>query len=248
MTDGRDDPTPTGGSGVEPPAGLPAGLREPFVPPPPRPGLGAGVAVLLGSAAMAALWAALVGVGPAVLDSALLAESVDARSGELTASAILVTDVGSTLVMAVLAVSAGAWSWYRGRRADAVLAIGAMVGASIVFRLLKIVIARPRPPEISRLVVETNESLPSGHATMSTVVLGTLVVLGWARRRLVGRVLLVAGAAAWVGAVGATRIYLGVHWFSDVVAGWLVGAAWLAVCVALWSWWRARHPAVAVVT
>ncbi|MGH8965104.1 MAG: phosphatase PAP2 family protein, partial [Actinomycetes bacterium] len=58
----------------------------------------------------------------------------------------------------------------------------------------------------------------------------------------VRRAVLVAVAALWVGAVGFTRIYLGVHWFSDVLAGWLVGAAWLAACVALWTWWRSRRP------
>jgi undecaprenyl-diphosphatase len=51
---------------------------------------------------------------------------------------------------------------------------------------------------------------------------------------------MVAAAALWVGAVGMTRVYLGVHWFSDVVAGWLVGGAWLAICAAVWSGGRAR--------
>jgi undecaprenyl-diphosphatase len=78
---------------------------------------------------------------------------------------------------------------------------------------------------------------------MSIVVIGTVVVLAWGGSTAVVRTALVGAATVWVGAVGATRIYLGVHWFSDVVAGWLVGAAWLALCVALWSRWRVRRPA-----
>jgi membrane-associated phospholipid phosphatase len=74
------------------------------------------------------------------------------------------------------------------------------------------------------------------------VVIGTLVVLGWPDGIAAVRVAMVAAAALWVGAVGTTRIYLGVHWFSDVVAGWLVGGAWLALCVAVWTWWQARRP------
>ncbi len=53
---------------------------------------------------------------------------------------------------------------------------------------------------------------------------------------------MLAAAALWVGAVGATRVYLGVHWLSDVLAGWAVGAAWLALCVLAWKRWYARHP------
>jgi undecaprenyl-diphosphatase len=142
--------------------------------------------------------------------------------------------------MAVLAVLVGVFCWFRGRRADAVLAVVAMGTASLVFTTIKNVTDRARPPVADRLVTVGNQSLPSGHAMMSMVVIGTIVVLSWSRLAGRGRAVLVVLAAAWVGAVGATRVYLGVHWFSDVVAGWLVGAAWLAVCVAVWSWWRAR--------
>jgi membrane-associated phospholipid phosphatase len=226
-----------------PPGSPPAGLAEQLPTPAPRPTLGAGVAVLLALAAAAAFWAALTGAGPALADWGLLDESIEARTGGLTAVAVVLTDVGSTAAMAVLAVAVGAWLWYRGRRADAVFVVGTMAGASAVFRGLKIFFDRPRPPAVDRLVNETNESLPSGHATMSIVVIGSLVVLAWAGRRVAARVAMVVAAAIWVGAVGATRIYLGVHWFSDVLAGWLVGGAWLALCVALWSWWRARTAA-----
>jgi membrane-associated phospholipid phosphatase len=224
-------------SGSPPPAGLggPAPLAT------PRPAVGAAVAVLLGIAAVAGLWAALTGVGPAHLDGELLGESIRSRTDVLTAGAVIVTTLGNTVAMSVLAAAVGGWCWYAGRRADAVLTIGAMAGASVVFRGLKELLDRPRPPLEGRLVVATSESLPSGHATVSIVVIGTLVVLAWPGRSPLQYTVLVAAAALWVGAVGLTRIYLGVHWFSDVLAGWLVGGAWLALCVAAWSWWRARR-------
>ena len=196
--------------------------------------------VLLGAAAAAALYVGAAGAGPTSTDLAVLSETLELRSGGLTTVAVAVTEIGSTVSMAVLASLVALWSLWRGRVVDAVLVFGAMVGAAAVFRGLKLVIDRPRPPVADRLVEETNESLPSGHATMSMVVIGILVVLAWPRLRAAARAVLVAAAAGWVGAVGATRIYLGVHWFSDVLAGWLVGAAWLAAWVMAWSWWRRR--------
>jgi membrane-associated phospholipid phosphatase len=215
-----DPPTPTGGAG---------------------PALRALLVVLLGATAAAVLVVGAAETGPTAADLAVLDESLDLRSGGLTAAAVAVTEIGSTVSMAVVAALVALWSLWRGRTADAVLAVGAMAGAAALFRSFKVVIDDPRPPLLTRLVEETNESLPSGHATMSIVVIGTLVVLAWAGRRAAGRAVLVAAAAAWVVAVGATRIYLGVHWFTDVVAGWLLGGAWLALCVVAWSRWRARR-------
>ena len=223
-----------------PPAGL-RGHRRPHAP--PRPGRVAALDVGLVVLAAAAVWAAFSGVGPARLDEALLTESIEERTPGLTMVAVVVTTLGSTVAMAVLATVVGGWCWWRGRRADAVLAVGAMAGASLVFRLLKVLFDRARPPVPDHLVVETNESLPSGHATMSTVVIGTIVVLAWAGRSALARATMVTAAVGWVGAVGLTRVYLGVHWVSDVLAGWAVGAAWLALCVTVWLRWRARVPA-----
>jgi undecaprenyl-diphosphatase len=197
--------------------------------------------VLLGAAAAAALYVGAAGAGPTSADLAVLDGTLELRSGALTTMAVAVTGIGSTVSMAVLASLVALWSLWRGRLTDAVLVFGAMVGAAAAFRGLKVLLDHPRPPLASRLVEETNESLPSGHATMSIVVIGAVVVLAWAGRRVAARVALVAAAAIWIAAVGATRIYLGVHWFSDVVAGWLLGAAWLAACVAAWSWWRRKR-------
>jgi len=221
----------------------PAGLSGPLHPRRRQPALHPFVVVLLGILAAAVLWVGAVHIGPTAADATALGESIELRSGGLTAFATVLTYAGSTVSMAVLALVVALWLLYRGRRVDAVLVFGAMAGASLVFRGLKLLIDRPRPPLESRLVDVTNESLPSGHATMSVVVIATLVVLAWAGLGHAARVVMIAAAAVWIGGVGATRIYLGVHWFSDVVAGWLVGGAWWAICVVVWSWWRARHPA-----
>ncbi|ODU00697.1 MAG: hypothetical protein ABS81_22750 [Pseudonocardia sp. SCN 72-86] len=193
--------------------------------------LGIVVAVLLAVVAGWLLHFGATGTGPADADATLLTDVLAVRGPGLTAAAVTVTTIGSTAAMAILAAAMCVVSWLRGRRADALFVAAAAIGGSAVFRLLKSLFDRSRPPAATRLVDETNESLPSGHATMSVVVVGALVVLLWPARGTPARAALVAAAALWVVAVGATRIYLGVHWFSDVLAGWFVGATWLAVCV-----------------
>ncbi|HXV93640.1 MAG TPA: phosphatase PAP2 family protein [Pseudonocardia sp.] len=222
--------------------GPPAGLDgpPPVRPRPARSGIAAVTALVFSAGAGVVLQSALLGTGVAQVDGRALQESVELRSAELTLLATAVTHAGSTAAMAVLAVVAAVWLWVGGRRGHAVLVVGAMAGAAVLFRSMKAVLDRARPPEAGRLVEVGSESLPSGHATMSVVVVGVLVALAWRRYPGSGRVVLALGAAGWVGSVGLSRVYLGVHWFSDVVAGWLVGAAWLAACLAVW-WW-ARRP------
>lgn len=209
---------------------------------PPATVAGAVVAALAVGAAFL-LYAGRTGTGPADVDPSVLAGFLDARTPPLTTAAVVVTTLGSTAAMGVVAAAASAALWLRGMRLDALFLAVTAAGAAVLFRLLKTLLGRARPPAVDRLVSETNQSLPSGHATMSVAVLGALLVLVWGGRSVRARAWLLTGAAVWVAAVGATRMYLGVHWFSDVLAGWLVGAFWLALCAGARLWVRRRSQA-----
>ena len=96
---------------------------------------------------------------------------------------------------------------------------------------MKLGYGRPRPPAAEQLIPEAGFSLPSGHTMDATVVLGVLALVLVARtasRRL--RAAIIAAATVTITAAGAGRVYLGVHWATDVVTGWLLGAAWVALC------------------
>jgi undecaprenyl-diphosphatase len=90
---------------------------------------------------------------------------------------------------------------------------------------------RPRPP--GALTASTNSSFPSGHAAYSTVWVAVAVVLARAVPGLGSRAALVGGGLAICALVGFTRIYLRVHYWSDVAAGWALGAAALGSCATL---------------
>ena len=173
-------------------------------------------------------------------DVAALAEAADSRTPAANTATVTLTEVGNTAASALLAIMvAGVW-WWRGRRDDAVYLVATTASASLVFTVIKRLLDRPRPPAQWRVVDASNESLPSGHATMSAVVLASIVIVAWPHLAARGRALLVAVALLWVGAVGATRIYLGVHWVSDVLAGWTLGTAMATAGAAALFRWRAR--------
>jgi membrane-associated phospholipid phosphatase len=226
----------------------PAGLDHPL-PPPDRSGrvrplrLHVAGAVLLALAAVAAVATAFVGAGPALADRVVLGDAIGLRSDPLTWFAVIVTNAGSTVAMGGLAALVALWLLRSSRTPEAVYAIAVAAGAALAFNGLKQLLDRPRPPVVDQLVGVGNASLPSGHATMSAAVIGSMVVLAWSGRRTAARVAILAAALVWVVSVGLTRIYLGVHWFSDVIAGWLVGGAWLAVCTVVLVAVRRRVPA-----
>lgn len=111
--------------------------------------------------------------------------------------------------------------------------LAAVGGAELLTEALKRAIQRPRPPMAAEFLHNQSFSFPSGHALVSLVVYGLLAYLVasiWLRRRWM-RAGLIASAGSLVLLIGVSRLYLGVHYFSDVVGGYAAGSVWLTVCI-----------------
>jgi undecaprenyl-diphosphatase len=145
-----------------------------------------------------------------------------------------VSTVLSPTVLRLAALAAAVALWVRGRRPVAGFVVVAMAGAAVLETIGKAAVGRHRPVFEQAVATATGASFPSGHALTSFVAFGLLVVLTPRRLRLV------AGAVAViaVGLVGFSRLALGVHYPSDVVGGWLLGAAWLVGVEWIFRVWR----------
>jgi undecaprenyl-diphosphatase len=146
--------------------------------------------------------------------------------------AMEVTALGEGLVVATITVVAGTLLWLLGQRAYTALLAAAVGGAGVIYPVLKLVFDRPRPQLFEwRAHYVLSSSYPSGHATMAMVL---LVVLAYIVYRLAGRrrtgvaAMLLAGALVLL--IGLSRLYLGVHYPSDVIAGYVVGFSWAVFC------------------
>jgi undecaprenyl-diphosphatase len=159
-----------------------------------------------------------------------------------------VTAMGSTAVVGFITLSVAAYLAIRRNYQTALLLLLAVAGAYLLSIVLKSAFGRPRPDLVPRATAVFNPSYPSGHSMLSATVyltLGALLARQEVRRRLK---LFVMGLAIFTAAaVGISRIYLGVHWPTDVVAGWTAGAIWaiLVWLVDRWLRHRARRKALA---
>lgn len=111
------------------------------------------------------------------------------------------------------------------------LAILSLAGGSLLSSGLKLFFDRARPDLVDPIDRVFTASFPSGHAMLSTVVWLTLALIGASLlERMAVKVWLLVAAAVLIFAIGLSRVYLGVHWPSDVIAGWALGAAWASLC------------------
>jgi undecaprenyl-diphosphatase len=142
-----------------------------------------------------------------------------------------ITSLGGYAVVMLISLAVMGYLLVDGKHGAALWVLASVGGGAVLSNALKFAIERPRPDLVARLVEVNTTSFPSGHATLAAVTyltLGALLSRVEARRRAKIYVLTVAVALTFL--IGVSRIYLGVHWPTDVLAGWCVGAAWALLC------------------
>ena len=140
---------------------------------------------------------------------------------------IELTSFGDNAVLFVVTGAVALYLLLAGKRGLALLALGASISGAVLTTVLKGFFDRPRPDFVAHVVEATSASFPSGHAMMSAVVyltLGGMLAAAQSRRRL--KAFALGFAIVLTLMVGFTRMYLGVHYPTDVLAGWALGAAW----------------------
>jgi undecaprenyl-diphosphatase len=152
------------------------------------------------------------------------------------------TALGSWVIIAVIVASVVIYLLLQKRPRSVLFLLVAVIGGVVLGQLLKSAFGRPRPDIVPHMVSVLSESFPSGHSTISAVVYPTL---GAMLSRVVGRVrvrvyLLVLGITLSL-VVGFTRVYMGVHYPTDVLAGWAVGFAWALGCWLAVTWMQRRQ-------
>lgn len=143
------------------------------------------------------------------------------------------THLGGTVALTLATAVVAGLLLFERRPAKAGLVVAAVVGGTALSSALKWGLDRPRPDLVPHLVEALSPSFPSGHAMLSTVVYLTLGALlaRFEFRRGATRAYVVACSIGLALAIGVSRVYLGVHWPSDVLAGWCLGGAWAIACL-----------------
>ena len=162
------------------------------------------------------------------VDHSVLHWMVEHRRGWLTSVAIVITNAGSPVAMALLAALAAALLWRRHSPLSAVFVVTTLASATGLSTITKAVVSAQRPPQSMQLVLEVDPSFPSGHVTGVLTFAGILAVVVGRRCSKAARVALMSGVVAVTVAVALTRLYLGVHWLTDIG-----GAIMLATAVIL---------------
>ncbi len=148
-----------------------------------------------------------------------------------------ITALGSPFVLVILVLASATWLWVRRQHHAFALLLASTLGARFLNALLKDLFARPRPDIELHLMPASSPSFPSGHAMDSAAIYLTIAaLLAQEVTSRAQRLYLIGLGASLSFLIGVSRVYLGVHYPSDVLAGWCAGLAWALLC-----WTVARH-------
>jgi undecaprenyl-diphosphatase len=152
-----------------------------------------------------------------------------------------ITALGSYALLGIVVCAVVIYLLMAHQRAAASWILAAVLGGVLLSNVLKLVYERPRPDIVPHAARVFTTSFPSGHATLSAITYLTLgTLLASLHRSLRFKVYFLSLAILLTIAVGISRIYLGVHYPTDVLAGWCVGAAWGAFCWTIFNWLQGR--------
>jgi undecaprenyl-diphosphatase len=148
------------------------------------------------------------------------------------------TALGGVAVLTLTVIVAVIFLWVNGRRRHASVLLGTVLAATFVGQLIKGAYNRPRPDLVAHGDYFSQSSFPSGHSEIATVVWMTLaLIIASLERPRVGKATAFIVCSFISLTAGATRVYFGVHWPSDVLGGWIIGAGWALIAwIALGAW------------
>ncbi|OKH52565.1 phosphatase PAP2 family protein [Calothrix sp. HK-06] len=153
---------------------------------------------------------------------------------------LFITQLGNSSVVVILAGITILTLLWRRYRLEAMIFVLTCLGAFILNTGLKLFFSKVRPQLWKQLIVETSYSFPSGHALGSMVLYGFIAYLLANRYSKYSKIIYFI-AIILIGAIGLSRLYLGVHWPTDIIAGYGVGFLWLTICITMLKLQRLRQ-------
>ena len=148
-----------------------------------------------------------------------------------------VTSLGSVIVLLIITFAVAGFLFLTRKPGVAWLMLSAVLGGLALNNLLKFAFGRPRPDFVTRAARVFTTSFPSGHATLSAITYLTIAaLLARAYPSLTVNIYFMSLAALLTVLIGFSRIYLGVHFPTDILGGWCIGAAWAIGCWVLMAW------------
>ncbi|PLS04297.1 phosphatase PAP2 family protein [Neobacillus cucumis] len=175
-------------------------------------------------------------------DRTIIAYVQGLEAPRLTEIMKIFTFIGGTLPVSVLFLLSIIFLYVvLKHRTELILFIAVMIGANVLFVTLKQLFHRARP-DLHRLAQASNYSFPSGHATMAFALYGVLTFLLWRHvSTRIGRTILILLSVFMILMIGISRIYLGVHYPSDILAGYFISAFWLTFAIGFYQRYMERQ-------